>query len=58
MAEDVGQDKPEEKLLDARACNLVCPQFPLLAKTRQKFAYAGKSGIIYTRDGKRSLPGT
>ena len=42
--------KPEEKLLDASACNLVCPQFPLLAKSRQKFAYAGKSGIIYTRD--------
>ena len=52
MAEDVGQEKPEEKLLDARACNLVCPQFPLLAKTWQKFAYAGKSGIIYTRDAE------
>ena len=36
MAEDVGQDKPEEKLLDASACNLVCPQFPLPAKFGKK----------------------
>ena len=30
--------------------------FCFAEKIRQKFAYAGKSGIIYTRDEEKQLP--